>query len=212
MKFARRSFVGAALVAAAAFALPVAAQVAGKDYTPITPAQPTEDAAKIEVLEFFGYFCPHCRDANPLLSAWAAKQPSDVVVKKVPVSFGRQQLVPWQRLYYTLEATGDLARLDSSAYKAAQDDRLPLVSEDVAADWAAQNGVDRKKFLDAWKSFSVQSKVQRAGQLERLYKVAGVPALAVEGKYMVGEMSFSDKLLVADKLIAKSRSEKPGKK
>jgi thiol:disulfide interchange protein DsbA len=115
-------------------------------------------------------------------------------------------------LYYTLETTGDLSRLDTAAYKAAQDDHLPLASDDAAADWAAQNGIDRKKFLDAWKSFSVASKVQRAGQLEKAYKVSGVPALAVEGKYMVGDMGFSEKLVVADKLIAKARNEKSGKK
>jgi protein dithiol oxidoreductase (disulfide-forming) len=214
MKFARRSFVTTifALGAALTVAMPSWAQTVGKDYTLISPAQPTEDAGKIEVVEFFGYFCPHCRDAYPALQAWASKQAADVVVKKVPVSFGRQQLVPWQRLYYTLEATGDLSRLEMAAYKAAQDERIPLVSEQDALAWAVRNGVDRKKFSEAWNSFGVDSKVKRAGQMERSYKVSSVPALAVEGKYMIGDMSFDEKLAIADKLIAKARSEKSGKK
>ena len=214
MKLTRRTFVSSAfaLFSALALAMPVYAQTAGKDYTPIVPAQATEDAGKIEVVEFFGYFCPHCRDAYPALHAWASKLPANVVLKKVPVSFGRQQLVPWQRLYYTLEQTGDLSRLETAAFKAAQDDHIALASDDVAADWAAQNGIDRKKFIDAWKSFSVASKVQRAGQLEKLFKVNGVPSLAVDGKYMVGDMGFNEKLAVTDKLIAMVRSEKSGKK
>jgi len=214
MKFARRSFVTTifALGAALTVAMPSLAQTAGKDYTLISPAQPTEDASKIEVVEFFGYFCPHCRDAYPALQAWAAKLPPDVVLKKVPVSFGRQQLVPWQRLYYTLEVTGDLARLDMAAFKAAQDDRLVLVSEADATAWAKANGVDAKKFGDAWNSFGVSSKVQRAGQLERAYKVSGVPAIAVDGKYMIGDLEFKDKLAVADKLIVKARAERGSKK
>lgn len=214
MTFSRRSFISTvfALFSALIVAASAHAQMSGKDYTAIVPAQPTEDAGKIEVVEFFGYFCPHCRDAYPALHAWANKLPANVVLKKVPVSFGRQQLVPWQRLYYTLEQTGDLSRLEMAAYKAAQDDHLALVGDDVAADWAAQNGIDRKKFLDAWKSFSVASKVQRAGQLEKTYKVSGVPALAVDGKYMVGDMGFNEKLVVADRLIALVRAEKSGKK
>ena len=91
MKFARRSFVTTifALGAALTVAMPSLAQTAGKDYTPISPAQPTEDASKIEVLEFFSYGCPHCADFNPLLQAWVAKLPGDVVFRKVPITFGR---------------------------------------------------------------------------------------------------------------------------
>jgi thiol:disulfide interchange protein DsbA len=210
MKFARRSLLSALF--ALAVSLPAVAQTIGKDYTQISPAQPSESAAKIEVVEFFGYFCPHCRDAAPQLHAWAAKLPADVVLKKVPVSFGRQQLVNWQRLYYTLEVTGDVDRLDAAAFKAAQDERLALVNDEEAYAWAARNGVDRKKFQEAWKSFSVNSMVQRAGQMERAYKVSGVPALAVDGKYMLADMDFALKLTVTDKLIAKARAEKSGKK
>lgn len=62
MKFARRSFVSAifAFGALLTVTLPVAAQTAGKDYTVVAPAQPTEDASKVEVVEFFSYGCPHC--------------------------------------------------------------------------------------------------------------------------------------------------------
>ena len=212
MNVFRRRLTFLALASALTVQAPVFAQTAGKDYQMINPAQSTDEPGKIEVIEFFGYFCSHCRDAHPQLQAWAAKLPSDVVLKKVPVSFGRAPLVAWQRLYYTLEATGDLARLDGLAFKAAQDDRVMLTNEDDAAAWAVKNGVDRKKFGEAWNSFGVASKVKRAGQLEQAYKVNGVPSLAVDGKYMIGDMAFADKLLVTDKLAAKIRSERAGKK
>jgi thiol:disulfide interchange protein DsbA len=214
MQQPRRSFISGILALGAMLGVnqAVLAQVAGKDYTMISPAQQGSDAGKIEVIEFFGYFCPHCRDAFDALHAWAAKLPSDVVLKKVPISFNRPPFFNWQRLYYTLEATGDLARLDKAAFRAAQDERLPLATDEEAIAWAVRNGVDGKKFSDAWKSFSVASNVKRAQQLERDYKISGVPALAVDGKYMIGDMSFDNKLLVADKLIAKARAERSGKK
>ncbi|MBU3696950.1 thiol:disulfide interchange protein DsbA/DsbL [Dechloromonas sp.] len=212
MKFARRSFVGAALVAAVAFALPVAAQVAGKDYTPISPAQPTEDAAKIEVLEFFSYGCPHCAEFHPILGNWVARQSGDVVVRKVPITFGRAAWANIAKLYYTLEVTGDLARLETDVFKAIHGERVNLFDERTLTEWVTKKGVDAKKFADTFNSFGVMSKVRRGDQLAQAYKIQGVPALAVEGKYLVGGKDFNEQLLIADKLIAKSRSEKPGKK
>ncbi|AXS81117.1 thiol:disulfide interchange protein DsbA/DsbL [Dechloromonas sp. HYN0024] len=214
MKHSRRSFVGIvfALVAALTVATPSMAQNAGKDFTPITPAQPTENAAKIEVLEFFSYGCPHCADFNPLLIAWAAKQPADVVVKKVPITFGRAAWANIAKLYYTLEITGDLARLEASVFQAIHGERVNLFDEKTLNEWVVKKGVDAKKFAETFNSFGVMSKVSRADQMAMAYKITGVPALAVEGKFLIGDIGFNEKLVVADKLIAKARAEKSGKK
>jgi len=212
MKFSRRMFFSAAMGAALMFSLPSFAQTAGKDYTPIAPAQPTEDAGKIEVIEFFSYGCPHCADFNPLLAAWTAKLPADVVVKKVPITFGRAAWTNIAKLYYTLEVTGDVARLEADVFKAIHQEHVNLFDERSLTEWVVKKGVDAKKFADTFNSFGVNSKVKRADQMAQAYKIQGVPALAVEGKYMVGDMGFSEKLAVADKLIAKARSEKYGKK
>lgn len=212
MKLARRTFLGAAIGAALAISAPAIAQTAGKDYTPISPAQPTDDPAKIEVLEFFSYGCPHCSDFHPVISAWAAKLPGDVVFKRVPVSFGRAAWANAARLYYTLEATGELARLDGEVFKAIHNDRINLFEEKAIFEWVAKKGVDQKKFSEAFNSFGVMSKVKRGDQLAQAYKIQGVPSVAVDGKYLVGGKDFNEQLAIADKLIAKVRSEKPGKK
>ena len=212
MQFARRTFLGVTVAAALAISVPALAQTAGKDYTPVSPAQPTDDPAKIEVLEFFSYGCPHCSDFHPLVSAWAAKQPGDVVFKRVPITFGRAAWANLAKLYYSLEATGELARLDGEVFKAVHNDRLNLFEEKAIVEWVARKGVDQKKFTEAFNSFGVMSKVKRGDQLAQAYKIQGVPAMAVDGKYLVGDMGFKEKLAVADKLIAKARSEKPGKK
>lgn len=212
MKFARRSFLGAAMGSALTVALPSFAQTVGKDYTLISPVQPTEDAGKIEVLEFFSYGCPHCAEFNPLVVAWAAKLPADVVFKKVPITFGRAAWANISRLYYTLDITGDLARLESEVFKAIHVERVNLFDERTLTEWVAKKGVDTKKFADTFKSFGVNSKVSRADQMAQAYKVQGVPALAIDGKFMVGGQGFNEQLAIADKLIVKARSEKSGKK
>lgn len=211
MKFSRRNFVAAIFALATAFtaAAPSFAQNAG--YTPITPAQPTEDASKIEVLEFFSYGCPHCGEFYPALTAWVGKQSPDVVVHKVPVSFNGyfQMLAP---LYYTLEVMGEVERLDKVVFKTIHIDGNRLADARARSEWATKNGLDAKKFDEIYNSFAVSSKVRRAAQLTQAYKVQGVPALAVEGKYLIGGKDFAETLMITDILIAKSRSEKSGKK
>jgi thiol:disulfide interchange protein DsbA len=212
MKFARRIFLSAVLGAALTVSMSSFAQSAGKDYTPISPVQPTEDGAKIEVLEFFSYGCPHCSDFNPILHAWAGKLPADVVIKKVPVTFGRAAWGNVAKLYYTLEITGDLNRLEADVFKAIHQERANLFDEKTLTEWVVKKGVDQKKFTETFSSFGVMSKVKRADQMAQAYKIQGVPALAVEGKYLVGGKDFNEALAITDKLIAKARSEKSGKK
>jgi len=213
MKFARRSFVTTifALGAALTVAMPSFAQTVGQDYTMISPAQPTEDAGKIEVIEFFSYGCPHCADFNPLLQAWVAKLPGDVVFRKVPITFGRAAWANIAKLYYALKVTGDLDRLESEIFKAIHNDRINLFEEKSLLEWVAKKGVDQKKFSEAFNSFGVVSQVKRGDQMAQSYKIQGVPALAVDGKYLVGGKDFNEQLVIADKLIAKARSEKSGK-
>lgn len=212
MQSERRHFIFTALAAGVALGASgsVLAQVAGRDYTPINPPQPTDDPAKIEVVEFFSYGCPHCSDFHPLLSAWAAKLPADVVLKRVPVSFNSYfaMIAP---LYYALEVTGDLARLDANVFKTIHGEGNRLADPRSRAEWAQKNGVNVQKFEDAYKSFGVMSKVKRGDQMTSAFKIQGVPALAVDGKYLVGGKDFNDTLAITDRLIAKVRAEK-GKK
>jgi len=213
MKFDRRRFINA-LSAAAVFTFAAAAQAsaAGQEFTPVTPAQPTENPAKVEVLEFFSYGCPHCSDLHPLMGPWIARQSADVVVKKVPVTFGRAAWINIAKLYYTLEVTGDLARLDGEVFKAVHVQRINLFEDRAIAEWVAKNGVDQKKFAEAYNSFGVNSKVRRSDQLVQAYKIQGVPALAIDGKYLAGGDNFSEMLANADKLIVRAREEKSARK
>lgn len=211
----KRNFLSTLIGIAAALlisATPAYAQLAvGRDYVPINPPQPTENAAKIEIIEFFSYGCPHCSDFHPLISKWAAKLPADVTFKRVPVSFGRSQWANIGKLYYAAEAIGELGRLDSAAFHAIHQKNIKLYDDATIIEWVGQQGVDSKKFSEAYNSFGVQSKMKRAEQLAQGYKVQGVPAIAVDGRYMVvGKevKGYEELLAIADQVIGKVRSEK----
>ncbi|MDX9944961.1 MAG: thiol:disulfide interchange protein DsbA/DsbL [Azonexus sp.] len=214
MESARRRFLSSALALGATMSVfaPLFAQTAGREFNPINPIQPTDDPSKVEVVEFFSYGCPHCADFNPLLNLWAAKLPADVVLKKVPVSFGRAAWANAAKLYYALEVTGDLKRLEGDVFKAIHQERTNLFDEKTINTWVAARGVDGKKFSEAFGSFGVMSKLRRGDQMAQAFKIEGVPALAVDGKFLIAAMGFEQQLATADKLIARARSEKSGKK
>jgi thiol:disulfide interchange protein DsbA len=205
---------GMLLALGASLALAQTPLVAGSDYVPVDPVQAVDNPAKIEVLEFFSYGCPHCKDLNPLLVKWIARQPADVVVRRVPISFGRPQWANLSKLYYALEATGDLERLDGAVFAALHDKGLRLYDERSINDWVAAQGVDMRKFADAFGSFGIASKVRRADQIAQNYRIDGVPSLAVDGKYRVLVQSSSHDVLLAqaDRVIAKARGEHATKK
>ncbi|MCX7166811.1 MAG: thiol:disulfide interchange protein DsbA/DsbL [Rhodocyclales bacterium] len=186
---------------------------AGREFKPINPplASPKD---KIEVIEFFSYGCPHCSDFHPLISQWAAKLPKDVSFRRVPVSFNRPEWARLSRLFYALEATGDLAKLDTAVFLAIHEQRVAFKTDESVVSWVASKGVDGKKFGDAMVSFSMQSKVQRGDQEATAARIGGVPAVSVDGKYLINNeaaSNYEELLKFADAVIVKARQEHKGK-
>jgi len=199
------------------FAVPgsgfAAEPVAGREFKAISPPMATAKD-KIEVIEFFSYGCPHCSDFHPLVSKWVASLPKDVTFRRVPVSFNRAEWARLSRIYYALEATGDLAKLDTAVFIAIHEQRVAFKTDEAVIAWAASKGIDGKKFGEAMASFSMQSKVQRADQDASAARIGGVPALAVDGKFLVNNEAadnYEHLLKITDSVIAKARQERKGK-
>ena len=198
-------------MAAPGLALAQGAPIEGTNYVKLSQRAPTSaPAGKIEVVEFFWYSCPHCNAFEPKLEAWIKKIPADVVVKRVPVAF-RDSFVPQQRLFYTLEALGKLDELHRKVFTTIHAERQPLDKEDQILDWAAKQGLDKAKFQELYNSFSVSTKARRATQLMDAFKVQGVPAMGIAGRYytdgtMAGTMDRA--LQVTDYLIGEARKSR----
>jgi len=62
--------------------------------------------------------------------------------------------------------------------------RQRLDKDDLIIDFVEKQGVDRKKFLDVFNSFSVQSKVNRVRQMQDAYRIEGVPTIVIDGQYV----------------------------
>ena len=191
-----------------------AAPMLNKDYQLVSPPQPTETGNKIEVIEFFYYGCPHCYDLEPYLNKWMSGAPKDVAFRRIPAVFNPNS-VPLTKTFYTLEALGELNRLNGDVYEAIHVKRIDLNNEQTLLNWMEQHGVNRKKFADAYNSFSVNSRVEFAKKLNIAYGVEGTPSLIVDGKYLTGPGmtgSHESAIQVLDQLIDKARQERSSKR
>ncbi|MGH8753449.1 MAG: thiol:disulfide interchange protein DsbA/DsbL [Burkholderiales bacterium] len=191
-----------------------AAPILNKDYRLVSPPQPTETGNKIEVIEFFYYGCSHCYDLEPYLKKWMSSAPKDVAFRRIPAVF-RDDWVPLTKTFYTLEALGELNRLHGDVFEAIHVKHIDLNNEQTLLDWMEQHGVNRKKFADAYNSFSVINRVEFAKKLTKAYGVEGTPSMVVEGKYLIGPGmtgSHESAMRVLDEFIAKVRQERSFKR
>lgn len=215
------------LLCAAAIGFGVAATAAaaepknGVQYLTLPDVQNTDAGNKVEVTEFFAYYCPHCDRFEPLLAAWVRKQGAKIAFKRVHVSSG-PGVLPQQKLFYTLEALGLLDQYHVKAFNAMHVDRLRLASDEAVFDWAAKAGIDRAKFVDAYNSFGVQAKVRRADRMMADYRIDSWPTVAIGGRYLTSptqagegaqapqteEQLQQSALGVMDFLVAKAKTEK----
>lgn len=196
---------GTALAATGLLSLPAQAQSGfkeGKDYQRLKqPVAVDAAAGQVEVLEFFSYGCIHCFQFEPQVKAWLQQKPAHVSFKRVPVFSD-----PLQRVYYALEAMGQLEAAHDKLFALFFTDSVRPAGNkpEAMADWVAKAGVDRVKFLAAYQSFGVAGKVKRASQLADLYQVEGTPAVGIAGRFLVPGQAERT-LPIVNALIAEAR-------
>ena len=191
--------------------LAMAEPVAGKDYTLVEPAQPTNTGDKIEVLEFFFYGCSHCYKLHPVLSRWEKSKPKDVELIHVPTVFN-PNWEPMARTFYALESMGQQKKLDDALFDAWNVNNNYLTDQEKATDFVVKQGIDRKTFSDAYNAFSTGSKVMRNKQMQSAFKISGTPTLIVDGKYRITGLHPEDTIKVLTAMVDKARKERGSKK
>lgn len=181
--------------------------VEGRDFRRLGTPAPIPGHGKVDVVEFFWYGCSHCNALEPALEAWIGRLPADVAFRRMPVIFGALHEAH-ARLYFALEALGQVPTVHKRVFAALHVQRRRLDKpEDIAA-FAAEQGVDKAKFTEAYNAFGVAAKVRQSQQLAQAYGIEGVPALGIAGRYLTaGSMAGTNEraLKVADFLIARSR-------
>jgi len=184
------------------------------EYRLIAP-QPVETGDRIEVIDFFWYGCPHCNQLQPALEGWIRRKPADVALRRVPAIL-RDSWAPHARIYYALEQLNEVERLHLKVYYSYHVEKLHMSKPDVTVEWAAANGIDRKRWLDAYHSPEVDARVERAQKLSEAYTVAVTPTLVVDGRYLtsgayVPGADVRDVVSILDDVIRLARQNRGGR-
>jgi thiol:disulfide interchange protein DsbA len=187
------------------------APVAGTDYVEIAGGQPYQPTAgKIEVVEVFGYTCPHCAQFETVIKPWKAKQPADVQFVPVAAPFGGYW-TPYAKAFYTAQSLGVVDQTHDAMFSAIHIERSlpvqPLPTNEQIGEFYAKYGVDPKQFASTMSSFAIDAKLKRATQFIQRSGVESTPTIVVAGKYRVVGKNFDDMLRIADHLVAQERAK-----
>lgn len=156
--------------------------VEGRDYGLVPDPEKPSPGTKIEVLVFFWYGCPYCREMYPLLKQWMERKPEDVSLEYVPAYVSAGWL-EGMRAYYALGLVGALEKLHGEVFDAVQRGELDLQDERSLVNWVARKGVDADKFQKAWDS-DVGPFAKWAARMGNRFQITGVPTVIVDRRYV----------------------------
>lgn len=149
-----------------------------------------------DVVEFFMYSCGHCHALDAPLDAWSRERPA-IRFGRVPLAFSARD-VPLQRLYFAVQALPDPERLHRRIFDALHRQKLKLDSEDAMADFMVRQGIERARFLDAYRAPSVQQQLDRALALRHRYAIRAVPAIVVADRFVTSPAMVQASAAAAD--------------
>jgi thiol:disulfide interchange protein DsbA len=208
------------LVAALLLLLPVvihaAPEVYQEDvhYKKVNPEQPGAEGKRILVQGFFMYSCGHCNELEPYLDEWLKQKPEDVDFVKVPAVFDQPTIIMYAKVFYALNLIEADAGIHAKIFKAIHEEKNRLRTEAEMDDFLESNGVNMDEFHKAVKSFAILTNMRKASVLAENFDIRGVPALAIDGKYLIPGQDKEIMIGAMDQLIEQVRkakaTDKPG--
>jgi thiol:disulfide interchange protein DsbA len=215
MKTSIRKGIAVLMLTFSAFAF-AEAPVMGSEFDAVAQNISTDNPAKIEVMEIFWYGCSHCYQMEAPLHTWIKKLPSDVYFKRVP-GLPNPSWAPMAKAFYAMETLDLSEKLHSKLFDAIHKTKtLNPTDEKATIDWiTAQSGLDKLKVEQAFKSFTMNTSLNRAAQIFKASGATGVPSLVIDGKFITSATmngGNEQALKTTDYIINNVRKDKVAKK
>ncbi|STZ75457.1 thiol:disulfide interchange protein DsbA/DsbL [Bergeriella denitrificans] len=202
---------GSAPIAAAQTPAAPQGLVEGQNYTVLAQPIPQQQEGKVEVLEFFGYFCPHCAHLEPVLSEHVKTFKDDTYLRTEHVVW-QPDMLPLARLTAALDMSGEKAKANSAVFAAMVDQKINLTDENTLKQWLAeQTAFDGKKVLAAYESPESAVRADKMAELTNTYQIGSTPTVVVGGKYVVKFADWHSGMQTIDMLVDKVREEQKAK-
>lgn len=184
----------------------------GAEFDAVAQPITTDVTGKIEVMEVFWYGCIHCYQMEAPLNAWIKKLPADVYFKRMP-ALPRADWAPMAKAFFAMETLGVQEKLHTQLFEAVHKQKvLNPTDEKAAIDWVTKaSGMDKLQVEQAFKSFTINTNLNRAAQIFRSSGATGVPSLIIDGKFITSSTMSggnAEALKVTDYIIENVRKEK----
>lgn len=175
----------AALMLLASFNVLAADPQLGQEFDKTAEVINTDNPGKIEVTEIFWYGCIHCYHMDSILNAWVKKLPADVVFKRVP-GLPNPSWAPMAKAFYAMEDLKLSDKLHTALFDAVHKEKaLDPTNEATIIDWITKkSGLDKAKVEGAFKSFSMNNKLNQAANFFRATGATGVPSFIINGQFI----------------------------
>lgn len=183
--------------------------VEGVNYKLLKPAVPTNVApGKVEVVEVFWYACGHCYVLEPKIEAWERKgKPANVEVVRMPAVWN-ELLKTHARLFYTIEVLGK-PELNAEAFREINVRGNRLDTPEKIEAFFTSRGVSKTDFQKTFSGFAVESKLARAADLNKRYRIASTPTVVINGKYVTDVAMAGGEEKLFELINALAAKEKP---
>ena len=183
--------------------------VEGVQYKALKPSVPTSVApGKVEVVEVFWYACGHCYLLEPKLEAWNRKgRPAYVELVRMPAVWN-DVLKTHARLFYTIEVLGK-PQLHDEVFREINIRGNRLETPEKIEAFLVSKGVAKADFQKAFAGFAVESKLARAVDLNKRYRITSTPTVIVNGKYVTDAAMAGGEEQLFQAISALAAREKP---
>jgi protein dithiol oxidoreductase (disulfide-forming) len=165
---------------------------------------------QIEVMEFFGYACVHCYNFDPILADWVQEKSGSIKFIQTPAISSEYWRLLGQN-FLTYQELGEQDKYHTPFFRAIHSGGRAFSDEESLSAFYEQLGGDKQTYINAFNSVGVASELSKADNMARRLKVAMVPSIVIQGKYLVrtsGSVGPKRMLDVMDYLVEKELAER----
>lgn len=198
-----------AVVSAMVLSATAQAATEGVDYTVLAKPIPQLQNGKVEVLEFFGYFCVHCYHLDPVLLKHSKSFAADTYLRTEHVVW-QPEMLGLARVAAAVNDSGLKYQANPAVFKAVYEQKINLADAPTFKRWAAaQGGFDAKKLVAAYDSYGNLAQAKKMQDLTETYRIEATPTVIVGGKYEVKfNGNYAAGMKTIDELVDKVRRER----
>ena len=133
------------------------------------------------IIEFFSFGCYHCYKFEKEIQSWDNKYQR--ALKKVPVSFGRKEWEKLARLYLVLDHVSLSKQTTKKVFSEIHENGNRDIDLNDLIVRLGLNEEEESTIIRLLNSRIIDAKVEEAEEIAKKYKVAGVPAVLIDGRY-----------------------------